>query len=284
MSPAFGLSTFLCYRERLDERHVAAIARAGFDALELFALRTHFDYRDPAACDALARALDGHDVALHSVHAPTALGWRAGEWDTTLSIAAADAARRTAALDEAVAALDLAARIPFRYLVLHVGVPDAFAGPGDNSPAAAKKSLGQLFERAEALGVTLALELVPNALSTAERLQRLVDDEDPDLGPTGVCLDVGHGHLMGDLVDAIETASGLIVTTHVHDNDGRHDAHLVPFDGTIPWAEAAFALQKVGYEGRLVFELGPTAAFEDVLTRAAAARARLSALFEDTQL
>lgn len=283
MRPDFGLSSFLCYRERFETRHVAAMARAGFTAVELFALRTHLDYREPAEVDALARALDAHDMTLHSVHAPTALGWRNGEWQTTLSIAASDAARRTAALDEALAALDLAARLPFRYFVVHVGVPDSFAKPGDNAPAAARRSLERLAERAEALGVTLALELIPNGLSTADGLQRFFDDEDLDLGQSGVCLDLGHGHLMGDLLDAIEAASGLIVTTHVHDNDAVHDAHLVPFDGTIPWAEASFALQKVGYDGRLVFELGPTAGLDEVLTRAAAARTKLAALFEDEQ-
>ena len=36
---------------------------------------------------------------------------------------------------------------------------------------------------------------------------------------------------MGDLVDAIETVSGHLITTHVHDNRGKLDDHLAPFDG-----------------------------------------------------
>ena len=34
----------------------------------------------------------------------------------------------------------------------------------------------------------------------------------------GICMDVGHAHMMGDLGDAIEACSGHIITTHLHDN------------------------------------------------------------------
>ena len=32
-----------------------------------------------------------------------------------------------------------------------------------------------------------------------------------------------------------------VVTTHIHDNHGEKDEHLLPFEGTIDW-DAAFAL------------------------------------------
>ena len=45
--------------------------------------------------------------------------------------------------------------------------------------------------------------------------------------------------MQGDVIDAIETLSGLLVATHVHDNHGRRDEHLAPFEGTIDWPGAA---------------------------------------------
>ena len=65
----------------------------------------------------------------------------------------------------------------------------------------------------------------------------------------GICMDVGHALMMGDVVDAIETCSGHLVTTHLHDNRGQTDDHLVPGKGVIDWAAALLALQKVGYDG-----------------------------------
>ena len=68
----------------------------------------------------------------------------------------------------------------------------------------------------------------------------------PDLG---ICMDVGHARLMGDVVDAIETCSGHLITTHLHDNRGRNDDHLVPGKGVIDWDATLLAFQKVGYDG-----------------------------------
>ena len=47
---------------------------------------------------------------------------------------------------------------------------------------------------------------------------------------------------MGDVVDAIETCSGHVISTHLHDNRGRTDDHLVPGKGVVDWdaAEANF--------------------------------------------
>ena len=61
----------------------------------------------------------------------------------------------------------------------------------------------------------------------------------------------------GDLVDAIETVSEHLITTHVHDNGGRTDDHLVPFDGTIDWPAALTAVQKVGYDGHAACSRSP---------------------------
>ena len=91
----------------------------------------------------------------------------------------------------------------------------------------------------------------------------------------GICLDVGHAHLEGDLIDAIEITSGHLASLHVHDNRGRTDDHLVPFDGTIDWPAAVTALQKVGYDGALIVEAAPRGPARDTLVRSRAALRRI---------
>ena len=59
----------------------------------------------------------------------------------------------------------------------------------------------------------------------------------------------------GDVVDAVETVSEHLIATHVHDNRGRSDDHLLPFDGTIDWAGTLLAVQKIGYDGPFTFEV-----------------------------
>ncbi|MEW6323489.1 MAG: TIM barrel protein [Acidobacteriota bacterium] len=270
----FGVSTHVFHAERLDREHLVEIAVRGFDAIELFATRTHFDYHAPRAIEALAEWLADTRLTLHSVHAPIAAGLTAGAWGEPYSTAAADEARRQRALAEADAALAVAATVPYKYLVVHLGVPEAMAPPsGDNLRDAARRSVEVLHERAAAAGIALALEVIPNALSTPEALVRLLED-DLDLSGAGICLDVGHAHLAGDVGEAVEACSGYVLTTHLHDNRKRADDHLVPYEGTIDWDHALLALQKVGYEGAWMFEVAGADDPRAVLDRTARARAR----------
>jgi len=275
LTSRFGISTHVFHAERLAREHLAAVAARGFEALELYATRTHFDYHDPAAAVALGGWLEDTGLSLHAVHAPTTVGFSGGKWGETLSLAAADEGRRQMAVSETVTSLGLASVVPFEHLVMHLGVPSPDAGA--NSRSAAARSLEEVAEAAEAVGVSLAIELIPNALSLPPRLVQWLE-EDLELDRAGICLDVGHAHLAGDVMDAVETCSGHIVTTHVHDNDGRRDDHLVPGHGTIDWEGVMMAFQKVGYDGAWIFELAPAGDWRGALERAAGVRTRLERL------
>ena len=149
---------------------------------------------------------------------------------------------------------------------------------GDNNAGAARRSLEEIVLIAAESGVRVAVEVIPNALSTPDALVRLIEDELEGLD-VGVCLDYGHAILMGDLAEAIETVSGHLWTTHVHDNKGREDEHLVPFMGTIDWGIAMMETQKIGYDGVLMLEVANSSDPLDVLNRSAAARERLERTF-----
>lgn len=279
MDRRFGVSTHLFHDKRLSRDHLVDIAAHGFETVEVFATRSHFDYRDAAAVSQLAEWLRDTRLELHSVHAPIVDAIRDGQWVGSFSNAAADEARRTAAIEETRAALEIARVVPFRYLVLHLGMPaDEKVPQNDNQPAAARRSVEQIVELAAAVHVQVALEVIPNALSAPEALCRLIEDDLEGIG-AGICLDYGHAHLMGDLVEAIETVSGHLYTTHVHDNGGRRDDHLPPYGGRIDWDVAMMATQKIGYDDVLMFEVGGGGQPVDVLKKTAAARGRLEKLF-----
>jgi sugar phosphate isomerase/epimerase len=275
----FGVSSHLFHEQRLTRDHLVEIAAHGFEAFELFATRSHFDYRDPQAIEQLGEWLRDTRLVLHSMHAPVIDALRNGQWVGGYSNASANETRRAAAIAEAEAVLAIASRIPFRYLVVHIGTPSGQAvGADDNQPAAAKRSVEQLAELARAAGVGVALEVMPNALSSATALARMIE-EDLDGLDVGVCLDYGHAHIMGDLGDAIETLSGHLWTTHVHDNRGQRDEHLTPYDGSIDWDAAIMETMKVGYDGALIFEVGALGDPMQTLKRMVRARERLEKTF-----
>jgi sugar phosphate isomerase/epimerase len=272
----YGISTHLYHASRLRKEHLQEIASAGFDAVEVFATRSHVDYHDAAVLDAVAGWLRDLGLRLHGIHAPIMEAFGRGDtWQgKSYSLASPDQSKRQDAVKEAVRALELARRAPADVLVLHLGTPRGHqSNTGPNARDAAARSIDELRRVAGPLGIRLAIEVIPNDLSSAESLVRMLE-EDLAAPDVGICLDFGHALLMGDVVDAVEQVSGHLITTHVHDNDGKSDSHLPPFEGRIDWAPALMALQKIGYDGTLLFELAETGTPRDVLDKARRVRAR----------
>ena len=274
----FGVSTHLFHNSQLTRDHLGHIARHGFRAVELFATRSHFDYRDSSAIARLAEWLRQANLTLHSVHAPIFEAFRGGQGIGSFSIAAGDDVLRRAAVGEIREAIRLADHVPYRFLVVHVGTSARDSKDLDNRRDAARRSVDDIAPLAAEAGIRIALEVIPNPLSSASMLVSFIED-DLDTPDVGICLDYGHAHLMGDLGEAIETISGHLSTTHVHDNGGRQDDHLVPFEGTIDWDAAMMETQKIGYDGVLMLEVADTGNPLEVLRQAAQARDRLEKTF-----
>jgi sugar phosphate isomerase/epimerase len=277
----FGLSTHLFHNERLERKHLEAIAAAGFAAVEIFATRTHLDYHDRRRVLEVGSWLHDTGLAAVSMHAPICESFANGAWGRAYSNASMRAAVRQEALDETTAALDAARHLGCGMLVVHLGLPRGQKiPPDDNDATAARHSAEALAAAAREAGIRLAVELIPNTLSTSAALEALLGG-DLDLGDAGVCLDLGHAHLMGGVPEAAEALSGHIITTHVHDNDGKADTHLVPGAGNIDWPFALTALGKIGYAGPLIFEVADHGDAAATLRRTVGARTRLQAILDD---
>ena len=284
----FGVSTHLYHGQRLSRDHLLEIAAHGFETIEVCATRTHFDYHNPAAVADLQQWMAEAGLTLHGIHAPVMHAYEGGRWIGPLSLASSDADARAEAVAETQQALHIARRIPVKVLATHLGLPRPAtqragaalrqsSGQAPDGRAAARRSIEEVQRVAEPLGVQIAVEVIPNELSRAGSLVHFVEDdvEGLDGRPVGICLDFGHAHMDGDLVDAIETVSEHFITVHVHDNRGRADDHLVPFEGTIDWPAALTAIQKVGYDGPLMFEMAPQGSAKDTLARAQKARLKM---------
>ncbi len=274
----FGVSTRLYLDERLSRDHLLAVASAGFEAVSLFATRTHFDYHNLACVADLQQWLAEAGLELHGIHAPVAESFVGGRWGPPLSLASIDDDARGHAVSEAIKSAQIARRIPTAVLVVHIGLPRSQQpSPAENSREAARRSIDELQRQASLLGVRVALEVLPNELSRVASIVHFVEEE-LDGSDAGICLDFGHAHMDGDLLDAIETVSGHLIAADVHDNGGRTDDHLVPFEGTIDWPGALTAVQKIGYDGTLIFEVVSRGSTKETLVRAQRARQRMERL------
>jgi sugar phosphate isomerase/epimerase len=269
----FGISTHLYHDRQLGRDHLAEIASYGFEAIELFATRSHFDYHDEAAIGKLSEWLHDTGLVLNSVHAPISASLTKGKWGESFSNALTDNAGRQKAVRESEAALQVARQIPFDVLVVHLGTPSDRSQAGDNNRTSAFRSADEICRLAEPLGVRVALEVIPNDLSTAASLGAMIEG-DLDPARAGICFDFGHAHLMGEVADEIEMAAEHVISTHVHDNRRRTDEHLAPYLGSINWDMALVTMQKIGYDGTYLMELANASTPTAVLEEARRARQR----------
>ncbi len=110
----------------------------------------------------------------------------------------------------------------------------------------------------EKSGVKIAIENInqnENAcvISTAEMLNRIYDDLNNEAFT--FCFDVGHSNILGmNVGDEIRALGSRIGCLHIHDNDGVHDAHTLPYYGTVKWDEVAKALADIDYQGTFNYE------------------------------
>ncbi len=133
---------------------------------------------------------------------------------------------------------------------------------GDGREPAAKlrernvRWLAPFVELAEQRGVSIALENLdaPGEIREADELCALVDAF--AVPSVGVCYDFGHAHLGGqNHATNLRTYGRRLVATHVADNHGKTDEHLLPFYGTVPWEECMKTLSEIGYGGYLTYEV-----------------------------
>ncbi|MEQ1895822.1 MAG: sugar phosphate isomerase/epimerase family protein [Vicinamibacterales bacterium] len=276
MSLRFAISTRLVSDARLDSHHLATFAKHGFSGVSLVACRTHVDYSDPGTIADLPAWLTRAGLTLDAMQAPRGEGLRAGRWVAPFSVSSQDDAQRQHAVEETRRAMDLAAAASCPTVTVSLERPGLTLADHPDSATSARRSLEELVRHAEAAGVTLALRVGTGPLSTADALLRLIE-HDLDGSGAGICVDYGHAHMRGDVVDALETAAEYMVLALLHDNHGRRDDHLVPGIGTIDWASAMMTTQKLGYDGPLVMDVYG-ADRDATVQQASRARERLQAM------
>ena len=249
----YALSAHLFAYEPLRFEHLNDAADAGFRKIELWAMTPHFDVSDIAKLKTLQDWLADLSLEAPSFHAPFYADLseaKAGRW---LSLANPDADARKRALAKTIQALRAFRPLGARVAVIHPSAPGK-AGDRDTCEAL-EESIARLLPVAEETDTVWALENIPSALGRAEPLAAFVARiNHPRLK---ICIDTGHALI----TEGVNTRSGVerlapfCAATHLHDNDGRHDAHLIPGEGAFEWPSFFTTLDARRYSGALALEL-----------------------------
>lgn len=248
----FALSTHLFVSDRLSSHILDQILGAGIRQIEIFAARQHLDYHDANHVRDVAQWFVDHGVALYSLHAPLYADF---DWGRSgglpISVAYLEKRLRIDSMDEIKRAIEIAERIPFRYLILHMGLS------GEEYDLrkfdAALTSIEHLKIFAKERGAQILLENIPNELTTPDRLIEFISYT--RLEDLKVCFDTGHAHMTCGVQPAFQTLKDYIASTHVHDNRREKDDHFLPFDGEIDWEQTMRDFRALDGQFPLLFEL-----------------------------
>jgi sugar phosphate isomerase/epimerase len=245
------LSTHLFRNQHLHSTQLEIAARAGAQAVEIFAARQHFDYTSRDHITELAAFFRSSPLEAWSMHAPLYPDREMGRAGApSVNLLHPEKARRIDAMDEIRRALEAAELIPFRNLVVHLGEREDGWSP--RTLEYAITALEHLGAFAHPLGVRLLVENLLSEPTTPDHLVEIL--RIGHLNSVGVCLDLGHAHISGGIAEAIATLNTRIASVHVHDNHGQKDEHLWPGDGTIDWPAAVKALQALPGPPAIVLE------------------------------
>ncbi len=248
-----ALSTRFLTGQRLTGVWLDRIWDAGIPWVEIYCARQHLDYREPAQIRELAHWFRDSPLQVLSLQAPLFsddCNGRTGP-HATVSITETVKSRRVEMVDEIKRALEIAEQIPFRYLIQQVGAAGEEYDPRKFD--AAFTALEELSVFSSQRGVEILLENATNGLSSAARLLHFLEITHLRLG---FCFDTGVAHLGGKLESEWQLMKDRVKSTHVNDNDGDRDLHLLPRSagGTMDWSRAMTLLRSAAGPLPLVLE------------------------------
>jgi len=253
-----SLSTHLFVFRDLDESIVSLFPKFGFLTAELWAMPPHFPYADPGAAREISSLLARHGVRVASLHAPLYPDVRSYKKDRWYSLSSEDESHRRESVGAVAAAGTWLARNGGGTLVLHTGFPLE-----NWYPRRWGSFLGSLNELLDAVpgNVRFAVENTPIPSGRVEIVMDIVARYPEDR--VGVCLDLGHAHIEGDVGNALRESAPRLIHVHASDNHGDRDDHLVPGRGGIPWKEVFAQLREIGFPGPFTVELRDTTGGDD---------------------
>jgi sugar phosphate isomerase/epimerase len=245
------------------ERPLGTMVAYGFSAIDLASelalarrigarlLEVLPDWRALPDPGQLHRRVAEAGLAIHSAH-----GCWGGQAIRALRVdlGALGAAAHRAAVDDLKQCVDWLATAGGTCLVVHPGgLSDAADAPARRDALA--RGLVALAGHTRGTGVIICVENMPPGVHPGSRMADLFGLLDElDLPELALALDTGHAHIAAAAPSETHAAGRLLRTTHVHDNDGRQDAHLPPGLGTLDWPAWLEALDAVGYRGPIMLE------------------------------
>lgn len=236
------------------EQLFGLLRRTGASLLEV--------YRNPQCptdADQVVRIANDAGFRIDSIHA---------EHGALLDLSSPDESLRRAAIEKYRHEAAFCAQVGGSLMVVHPSIPAGEDGDILTRWSQLRRSMDELEAIGSAHAVIVCIENMPPTHAIGSDVAELVQViRTAGLEHVAFCLDTGHAHMAGSVVDAVRIAGSDIRYIHATDNDGHVDQHLLPFMGSTPWDLLNQALEDVDYRGTFMLEAFDTLeGFDEKLT------------------
>mgnify|MGYP004461870271 CR=1 FL=1 len=237
------------------EEMIDILAEAGYDAIDfsLHAVKNLAEIK-PEVFGELRKRAEDKGMCFNQAHAPFHSSY-------------VDEEQTKTRFNEIVIAMERAAVLGAEYIIVHPcqHLPYIEQGVPERLFEINMDFYNRLKPYCEEFGIKVAVEnmwqhyggsskIMHSTCSRAAEHIRYVDNLDSKWFTA--CLDIGHAFLVSENpADSIRAlGSERLGALHVHDVDGIHDSHTIPYFGVIDWDDVMSALAEIGYKGDLTFE------------------------------
>lgn len=130
-------------------------------------------------------------------------------------------------------------------LVVHIQVEEGKPNNLEKGLIRLKKVVAYAYKK----GVRIAFENINSPEFLIETLGNFKDEN------VGFCYDNGHNYCYAPDVDYLDIVGDRLICTHIHDNFGDADSHLIPFEGNFDFERMCTKLSSLDYKGNLTLEM-----------------------------
>ena len=275
MNVDFGISSMVYYQKPI-ENLLPYLVQEKINIIELRPKKGHFNPQDIKELLKLKEQLEHKEISVRAIHMPM----------NGVDISHPQTYERIRSVREVEKTVLMAHHLGTDLVVVHPGAMVENSGERGKRLELSIESLKEIINFCQNWKVKIALEnTLPGRVGDKWEDIQMIQEAIPyqDLG---ICFDTGH-----HLLNYPETGQGIlnldkvpinwkesILHIHLHDNDGKHDLHLLPEEGHFTWPSFIYFLRKIGYQGVLIFELKEQDRLVDCLKRVIAARDKIESL------
>jgi sugar phosphate isomerase/epimerase len=241
-----AISTFIFENVPLSINELRKIKETGFDLIEIWGRKPHFDFTDASTIKKIKSATASLKIKVASFHCPFGEAYDLSNCDKNI---------RDGAVKAIINNLEVVEELGGERLVIHGSIWIEEKENKEKFLSNARRSLEKILKECEKKKKVLAIEnMLPGRVGdTAEEVWEIANSFNSIY--IGICLDTGHVNIGEDIIKAVKKFQSRLVTLHISDNSGERDEHLLPGEGNINWPEFLAALAQASYDGPFMYEL-----------------------------